>query len=365
MNGIDVSSWQPANITGLVDYDFAIIKATQGTGFISPTWRTQIDIARTREKKVGLYHFADGIDPVAEADFFLSVVKDYIGAAILVLDWEASAISRGPDYVRAFVKRVKEKTQVPPIIYGSASPLSANGIPQVAKEENCGLWVAAYPSSNSTGYREEPQLLGSVIRQYASTGRLAGYGGNLDMNISTLTPEQWDKYAKGQRETDTVVPPVTKLTNDEIANQVIAGKWGNGEERKARLSAAGYSPSDIQALVNMKLGQVSAPTVKPDEQVANEVIGGLWGNGDDRKNRLTAAGYNYTTIQNIVNSKVGGSNPAPSAEYFTVPSGPSGYLGNIASRFGTTVANLVDMNKAKYPSITPNYVQAGWNIRVK
>lgn len=364
MNGIDVSGWQPANITGLVDYDFAIIKATQGTGYISPSWRTQADIARTREKKVGLYHFADGVDPVAEADFFLSVVKDYIGAAVLVLDWEAHAISRGPNYVRAFVKRIKEKTKVPPIIYGSASPLSAHGIPKLAQEENCGLWVAAYPSSNSTGYRDEPQLLGSVIRQYASTGRLAGYAGNLDLNRSTLSREAWDKYAKGQREGSTNVGVISKLSNNDIANQVIAGSWGNGEERKSRLTAAGYSPSEIQAIVNMKLGQVSGPTVKPDEQIANEVIGGLWGNGADRTNRLKSAGYNPDTIQQLVNSKLGVSS-ATSAEYFTVPSGPSGYLGNIASRFGTTVANIVSMNKAKYPSITPNYVQAGWNLRVK
>lgn len=365
MNGIDVSGWQPANITGVVDYDFAIIKATQGTGYISPYWRTQADIARTREKKIGLYHFADGIDPVAEADFFLSVVKDYVGAAVLVLDWEAAAIARGPDYVRVFVKRVKEKVQVPPIIYGSASPLAANGIPKVAQEENCGLWVAAYPNSNNTGYRAEPQLLGSVIRQYASTGRLAGYSGNLDLNISTLTSEQWDKYAKGQRETDTVVPPVTKKSNADIANEVIAGKWGNGEERKSRLAAAGYIASDIQAIVNMKLGQVSAPSVKPDEQIANEVIGGLWGNGTDRVNRLKAAGYDPSTIQSLVNAKLNVKPATPTTEYFTVPSGPSGYLGNIASRFGTSVADLVSMNKSKYPSITPNYVQAGWVIRVK
>ena len=37
---------------------------------------------------------------------------------------------------------------------------------------------------------------------------------------------------------------------DEIANEVIAGKWGNGTERKQRLRAAGYNPSIVQARVN-------------------------------------------------------------------------------------------------------------------
>lgn len=364
MNGIDVSPWQPANITGLVDYDFVIIKATEGTNYTSPVWRTQADIARTRQKKIGLYHFANGIDPVAEADYFLSVVKDYIGSAILALDWEAGAIAKGGDYVRAFDRRIKEKAQVPPLDYGSASPLAAHGIPQVAQEENSGLWVAAYPSTNSGGYRDEPQLLGSVIRQYTSVGRLPGYGGNLDLNISTLTPEQWDKYAKGQRESNDTVGVVAKLTNDEIANQVVAGAWGNGEERKTRLTAAGYSPSEIQTLVNMKLGQVATPSVKPDSQVANEVIGGLWGNGSDRTARLSAAGYNPDTIQSLVNQQLG-LKAADTATYFTVPSGAAGYLGNIAAQFGTTVNAIVALNKNKYPSITPNYVQAGWNLQVK
>ena len=42
---------------------------------------------------------------------------------------------------------------------------------------------------------------------------------------------------------------------------------------------------------------------KSNEEIANEVINGLWGNGDDRKRRLEEAGYNYNTIQAIVNEK--------------------------------------------------------------
>lgn len=40
---------------------------------------------------------------------------------------------------------------------------------------------------------------------------------------------------------------------------------------------------------------------KSNDEIAKEVIRGNWGNGADRKNRLTAAGYDYATIQNIVN----------------------------------------------------------------
>lgn len=363
MNGIDVSAWQPANITSLVNYDFVIIKATEGLNYVSPVCDTQYQAAKKRGKLLGVYHFATGLDPKAEADFFVNHTKGYHGEAVLVLDWEANAISRGAAWVRSFVQRVKETTGIPPIIYGSASPLSAYGIPAIAAAENCALWVAAYPSNSLTGYRNEPQLLGSVIRQYASTGRLNGYAGNLDLNRSTLTPEQWRAYAAGSKKPSapiTNTKPVKK-SNATIASEVIAGKWGNGEERKHLLTAAGYNPTEIQALVNKQLGTTIKKT---NEQIANEVLGGLWGTGADREKRLKAAGYNYTTIQTLVNKKVG--QPAQSAtEFITVPSGPAGYLGNIAKLHKTTVSQIVAWNKGKYPNISANYVQAGWIIRVK
>jgi len=362
MNGIDVSGWQPANITDLVDYDFVIIKATEGTNFVSPFCDSQYQKAKARGKLVGVYHFASGIDPIAEANYFIDNIQGYLGEAVLVLDWEANAINKGADYVRKFVRQVKTRTNVPPIIYASASPLAAHGIPAVATEENCGLWVAAYPNNNSTGYRDEPQLLGGVIRQYSSKGQLAGYSGNLDLNRSTLNAEQWHAYAKGGRDGNTPAPAPVRKTNDQIANEVLTGQWGNGEDRKNKLSASGYDPSEIQALVNQKLGGI--PAKKSNDQIASEVLGGLWGDGNDRVARLKASGYDPTAIQAIVNQKVGV--PAQSvAQYATIPSGPAGYLGNIASQYGTTVAQLVAWNKGKYQNMSANYVQAGWVIRVK
>ena len=50
-----------------------------------------------------------------------------------------------------------------------------------------------------------------------------------------------------------------------------------------------------------------APAKKTNEQIADEVIRGLWGNGADRVNRLKAAGYDPTAIQKLVNAKLGGS----------------------------------------------------------
>ena len=90
-----------------------------------------------------------------------------------------------------------------------------------------------------------------------------------------------------------------KKSPEEIANEVISGKWGNGEERRKRLTEAGYDYSEIQRIVNSIASKPEAQ--KSTLEIAKEVIKGLWGNGQDRKNRLTKAGYNYKEIQNKVN----------------------------------------------------------------
>lgn len=92
--------------------------------------------------------------------------------------------------------------------------------------------------------------------------------------------------------------PATK-TVDELAKEVINGLWGNGDDRKKRLEAAGYSYRDVQNRVNEILAP--KPAKKTVDELAKEVIDGKWGNGVDRKNKLEAAGYSYRDVQNRVN----------------------------------------------------------------
>ena len=97
----------------------------------------------------------------------------------------------------------------------------------------------------------------------------------------------------------------TAKTVTQLANEVIAGKHGNGDARKKSL---GSQHAAVQAEVNRILtgGKpvASGAAKKSNEQLANEVIYGLWGNGADRQKRLTAAGYNPAAVQAIVNSKL-------------------------------------------------------------
>ena len=103
--------------------------------------------------------------------------------------------------------------------------------------------------------------------------------------------------------------PTVKKTVEQIAKEVLAGKWGNGDTRKQKLKTAGYDYNAVQAKVNELCGVTSRPTTvsKPTKtisQLADEVIAGKWGNGQDRINRLKKAGYDPAVVQNKVNQEL-------------------------------------------------------------
>ena len=94
-----------------------------------------------------------------------------------------------------------------------------------------------------------------------------------------------------------------KKTIEEIAREVISGAWGNGEDRVNRLTNAGYNASAVQEVVNRLLnGNYTSNNL---DEIVQEVIQGKWGNGQDRVNRLTNAGYNYSEVQQKVNEILG------------------------------------------------------------
>lgn len=141
-------------------------------------------------------------------------------------------------------------------------------------------WLADY-----TGDPDYP----CMFHQYTSKGSVDGIAGNVDLD-----------YFYG----DTAQPDSPKKSVDEVAQDVVNGKYGNGADRKAALEAAGYNYDEIQAKVNEILGVDTTPKKSVDE-IAQEVINGAWGNGQDRKNRIEQAGYDYTAVQNKVNELCG------------------------------------------------------------
>jgi len=103
------------------------------------------------------------------------------------------------------------------------------------------------------------------------------------------------KEAAAKIEAERLAKRAAKI--EELAREVIQGKWGNGQERKDKLTAAGYDYSEVQGKVN----ELLTTEKEKIEAIAKEVIRGKWGNGQERKDRLTAAGYDYSEVQGLVN----------------------------------------------------------------
>ena len=78
------------------------------------------------------------------------------------------------------------------------------------------------------------------------------------------------------------------------AYDVMAGRYGDGEDRKRRLAAAGFDYWSVQHLVN--------GLAKGYDRVARDVIDGRYGNGQARYYALSAAGYDAGMVQDIVNA---------------------------------------------------------------
>lgn len=216
MNGFDVASYQAADVTCAVQsYDFAIVKASEGTWYNNPKMAAQLTCAQQRGKKIGLYHYAEGADAVAEADHFITSIGGYRGQALLALDFEMGSnrvyySSGAGDWIRTWVNRVHSVTGVWPIIYVPESGVSK--IPADVRA-TCGIWPAAYATMNPTGYQTNPWhagRFGEAMRQYTSEGVLGGYSGRLDLDVFYGNGAAWDAYARGGSGNTATVKPAPK-----------------------------------------------------------------------------------------------------------------------------------------------------------
>lgn len=304
MNGIDISAWQGDENIDLnkVPFDFCIVKATEGTSYKNRYFTSHCDKVLNKKRLLGAYHYANGGDVQKEAEYFLAYVKKYIGKAIIVLDWEAK---NNPQFGKndlewclKWCSYVQKKTGIKPLIYIQKSAMSA------VKKAGYGLWVAQYPDYERTGYQEHPWNEGAyncLLRQYTSVGKLSGYDGNLDLNKAYISAASWNKLS-GRRAVSVLAKPTAgKKSINTIAREVLVGRWGNGVDRKSRLTKAGYDYAKVQAAVNKLVKTSQITQDKIINAVAHEVIAGHWGNGQERIDRLKAAGYDPDKIQKRVN----------------------------------------------------------------
>lgn len=236
MNGIDVSSWQTGINTGTISADFVICKATEGTSYINPDCDRAYQQAKASGKKVGVYHFATGAGAIAEADYFVDNIQGYIGDAVLVLDWEGTAILRGPSYAKQWLDRVYQRTGVKPMIYMSNSTVHAYDWSAVVAGDY-GLWNAGYYAGYTTfyGYNPSAPLIGgtgqwesAAMYQYTSSGRLSGWSGNLDLNVFYGDASAWDAYATGSGSTQvggSTATPSSQIAVDGSCGPATVARW--------------------------------------------------------------------------------------------------------------------------------------------
>lgn len=318
LNGIDISNWQNGINLSQVPCDFVICKATQGTSYVNPDCNRSYQQAKSLGKKVGVYHYFGGGNPVSEAQYFVNNIEGYIGEALLAMDWERNqnpSYGQGASVAVQFLNEVYRLTGVRPLIYMSKNTCRELDWSSVANG-NYGLWMAQYGSNAPTGYQSEPwtdtQGIGAfrfyAIHQYSSMGRLTGYDGNLDLDIFYGDGAAWDAYAKGSGTGGGTTPTPPAATTYTVKK--------------------GDTLSGIAAMFGTTYQQLAAE------------------NGISNPN-LIYPGQVLT---------IGGS---AQTLYYTVKSGDS--LSEIAVRYGTTYQHLAQLNGIS----NPNKIYAGQVIRIR
>lgn len=214
-----------------------------------------------------LYSYAKGAaQAMSEAEHAIRLCdpyRDHMAYPLFFDTEEPGTEDVSKTHATIFCSRVRAAGFVPGIYASQAWWLE--NLPDV---DGYVKWVARWSES-------EPIVHGWQLWQYSERGNVPGIKGNVDLNYS--------RYEIGSHG---IAPSV-----DDLAREVIAGKYGNGEERERKLGARA---SVVQLIVNRKLtGKWTGIDV-----VAREVIAGKWGNGTARRGNLGSA---YDVVQKRVN----------------------------------------------------------------
>lgn len=219
LRGIDISNHQagielPALFPSI---DFCICKATEGIGFVDRLCDGYVTELIKAGKPFGYYHYARDNGAHGEADFFYENTLGYTHKGIPVLDWEEN---QSVSWVNAFVERYHSKTGVWPWIYANPWRFNQGGV-----HAECGRWIAQYPNVINPGLDyalpDAPETDGLVCAwQYASDGRVPGYGGNLDVNAFFGNIDAWNAYCGKPVENVENPPETAILENDRFKVEI-------------------------------------------------------------------------------------------------------------------------------------------------
>lgn len=256
IKGIDVSKHQGAINWAKVKADeieFAIIRI--GYGGSAPVKDEQFENnyknARANGVKVGvyIYSYADSESDVKKE---YEAVINWLGGRALDLpvyydveDKKMNGLSKSTlsSYVKTFCDKIEDAGYWAGI-YANKSWLETKLDMNTLKDYT--VWLAQWAST--------PTYKGSyAMWQYSDNGSVNGISGRVDMNYQLAE-------LGGKAGSTPSSNTSSKKSNEEIANEVIAGKWGNGNARKTALINAGYNYNAIQSIVNQKMRASSTIT---------------------------------------------------------------------------------------------------------
>lgn len=177
---------------------------------------------------VYLYSYADSAEKArSEAAHVLRLVEGYQLSYPIYLDLEEPGTQKGAVERACIFGDIIEKAGYWCGIYANLNWWENYliGLERFTK------WVAQYYRvCEYTGAHLD-------IWQYSAKGQVPGVRGPVDMN---------ECYRDFPRE----ILGKSGKTVEELAREVIDGKWDNGDERKRRLIAAGYDYDAVQSRVN-------------------------------------------------------------------------------------------------------------------
>lgn len=218
---IDVSHYQ-----GAIDWtradpviDGAYVKVTEGVAAVDARWSANHAGAAAGGRPVGGYHFADGADPVAEANHF---ADEYLAAAWQldpVLDAEVPAVTAA--WVAAFRTQLRARLAAAgrPTrfrLYTSYAYLTGQLTPSGWIDPGSTIWAARYAAALDWSH---PRL---VLWQNTSAAAVPGVLGDVDA----------DQYMNGWTPAADQGAPVTAPTAQDIANAILdtpITRQGTGE----------------------------------------------------------------------------------------------------------------------------------------
>ena len=268
----------------LESFDFVVIH--NDAGRMKP--QRYISFLRNRDKALGIAHFYCNRDTIVQV-----VPIENIGYH--TGDWWSNCRSVGYEVCESLSTNDEEFLQNEDVtLLKAAADLVEAGMP--ISRETVRLHHEFVPTDCPHRSMELHGGTTESVRSYfiERMQYFASLGNNLAEILHKYFPEEefrmktWERY---------------EVFNDdnEVVRQVMRGEWGVGQERIQQLTDAGYDAERIQEKVNLALQGSQINDIKTTDTLACEVIQGDWGNGEERKERLEAAGYDYDAVQQRVN----------------------------------------------------------------